>query len=64
MEALPMLTQGKGTTIFLPTEAAGAMGAIGALRRVMDAAGQNNAVSEAFKPTGALGLPPGSGAKG
>ena len=61
MEALPALTQGKGTTIFLPTEAAGAMGAIGALRKVMDAAGQNNAVTETFKPTGALGLPPGGG---
>ena len=61
MEALPALTQGKGTTIFLPTEAAGAMGAIGALRKVMDAAGQNNAVTETFKSTGALGLPPGGG---
>lgn len=59
MEALPSLAQGKGTTVFLPTEAAGAMGAIAALRKVMDAAGQNNAPSDAPRPTGALGLPSG-----
>ena len=51
-------------TIFLgvatPTEG-GAMGAIGALRKVMDAAGQTASASETFKPTGALGLPPGGG---
>lgn len=64
MEALPTLTQGKGTTIFLPTEAAGAMGAIGALRKVMDAAGQTNLPNDAPRPTGALGFPPGSGSKG
>ena len=64
MEALPALTQGKGTTIFLPTEAAGAMGAIGALRKVMDAAGQTNLPSDAPRPTGALGFPPGIGSKG
>lgn len=64
MEALPSLTQGKGTTVFLPTEAAGAMGAIGALRKVMDAAGQSNSTPDAPKPTGALGFPPSGGSKG
>ena len=64
MEALPALSQGKGTTVFLPTEAAGAMGAIAALRKVMDAAGQNNAPSDAPRPTGGLTLPSGSGNKG
>ena len=29
LEALPQITQGKGTTIFLPAEAAGVMGALG-----------------------------------
>jgi len=64
VDALPLLTQGKGTTIFLPSEAAGALGAMGALRKVMDAAGQSNAAFDAPRPTGALGFPPGSGAKG
>ena len=64
VDALPQLTQGKGTTIFLPTEAAGALGAMGALRKVMDAAGQGNTAFDAPRPTGALGLPPASGSKG
>jgi regulator of protease activity HflC (stomatin/prohibitin superfamily) len=35
LDALPLLTQGRGTTIFLPAEAAGMMGSIGALREVL-----------------------------
>jgi regulator of protease activity HflC (stomatin/prohibitin superfamily) len=35
LDALPQLTQGRGTTIFLPAEAAGMMGSIGALREVL-----------------------------
>ena len=35
LEALPTLTQGKGSTIFLPAEAAGVMGALGGLRELM-----------------------------
>ena len=35
IEALPTLTQGKGSTIFLPTEAAGLMGTLGGLRELM-----------------------------
>jgi regulator of protease activity HflC (stomatin/prohibitin superfamily) len=64
MEALPTLTQGKGSTVFLPTEAAGVMGAIAALRKAMDAAGQSNAPMDSSRVTGALGLPPVGGAKG
>ena len=64
VDALPQLTQGKGTTIFLPSEAAGALGAMGALRKVMDAAGQANASFDAPRPTGALGLPPTGPSKG
>lgn len=35
LEALPRLAEGKGSTIFLPTEASGVMGAIGALRELV-----------------------------
>lgn len=41
LEALPTLTQGKGTTIFLPAEAAGVMGALGGLKEVLKASGQD-----------------------
>jgi regulator of protease activity HflC (stomatin/prohibitin superfamily) len=36
-EALPQLTQGKGSTIFLPADAAGIMGAIGGIREMLRA---------------------------
>src|SRR5688572_26948974 len=35
LEALPSLAQGKGSTIFLPVEAAGVMGALGGLRELL-----------------------------
>jgi regulator of protease activity HflC (stomatin/prohibitin superfamily) len=35
LEALPKLTAGKGTTIFLPAEAAGFMSAVGGLRQML-----------------------------
>ena len=35
LEALPQVTQGAGTTIFLPAEAAGVMGAIGGMRELL-----------------------------
>jgi regulator of protease activity HflC (stomatin/prohibitin superfamily) len=34
-EALPKMTEGKGSTIFLPSEATGVMGAVGALRELL-----------------------------
>ena len=40
IEALPALAQGKGTTIFLPAEAAAMMGALGGLKEVLRATGQ------------------------
>jgi regulator of protease activity HflC (stomatin/prohibitin superfamily) len=43
LEALPQLTQGKGTTIFLPAEAAGVMGALGGLRELVNRAGATSA---------------------
>ena len=39
LEALPQLTQGKGSTIFLPTEASGVMGALGGMRALLERAG-------------------------
>jgi regulator of protease activity HflC (stomatin/prohibitin superfamily) len=35
LDALPQITQGKGTTIFLPTEATGVMGALGGLKEML-----------------------------
>ena len=35
LEALPALAQGKGSTVFLPAEASGVMGALGGLREVL-----------------------------
>ena len=37
LEALPAVTQGKGTTIFLPAEASGVMGALGGMRELLKA---------------------------
>ena len=39
LESLPALTAGKGSTVFLPVEAAGVMGALGSLREVLKASG-------------------------
>jgi regulator of protease activity HflC (stomatin/prohibitin superfamily) len=35
LEALPLLTQGKGSTVFLPVEASGVMGAIGGIKELL-----------------------------
>ena len=42
LEALPLLTQGKGSTIFLPAEASGVMGALGGLRELLNATSRHN----------------------
>lgn len=44
LEALPVLSQGKGTTIFLPTEATGVMGAIGGLKELLARTGTHGAL--------------------
>jgi regulator of protease activity HflC (stomatin/prohibitin superfamily) len=59
VDALPAIAQGKGTTVFLPVEAAGVMGAVGALKEVLKATGNPGEPGSA-KPSGALSLPPGS----
>ncbi len=57
IEALPALTQGKGTTIFLPTEAAGVMGALGGIRELLNKAGPDAQASGAPR----IAPPPTSG---
>ena len=42
LEALPQLTAGKGTTIFLPAEASGVMGALGGLRELLTSTGRRD----------------------
>jgi regulator of protease activity HflC (stomatin/prohibitin superfamily) len=39
LDALPLLTQGKGSTIFLPSEASGVMGALGGLKALLQSGG-------------------------
>ena len=53
LESLPALAQGKGTTIFLPVEAAGVMGALGGLREVLKAGGAASQASDAQRALGA-----------
>jgi regulator of protease activity HflC (stomatin/prohibitin superfamily) len=54
LESLPALAQGKGSTIFLPVEAAGVMGALGGLREVLKAsAGSGSGASETPRALGA-----------
>jgi regulator of protease activity HflC (stomatin/prohibitin superfamily) len=55
LESLPALTQGKGSTVFLPVEAAGVMGALGGLREMLKAGAGSGGASE---PPRALGTGP------
>jgi hypothetical protein len=55
LEALPSVAQGRGTTLFLPAETSGVLGAMGALRTVLGAAG-----AAAGGDAGAAGPPPGA----
>lgn len=57
LEALPALAQGKGTTVFLPSEATGVLGAIGGIKELLRAGGTKEAEQPA-RPTGALGSGP------
>jgi regulator of protease activity HflC (stomatin/prohibitin superfamily) len=71
LEALPALAQGKGSTIFLPSEAAGVMGALGGLRALLGAGGPVSGAPADGEPPrvpapriGAPGAPPQLGAGG
>lgn len=52
LETLPSLTQGKGSTVFLPVEAAGVMGALGGLREVLRAGEGTASGSESRRALG------------
>jgi regulator of protease activity HflC (stomatin/prohibitin superfamily) len=55
LEALPKITEGKGTTIFLPAEATGVMGAIGGLKEMLMKSGGSSSgggpVTPSFPPS-------------
>lgn len=57
LEALPALAQGKGTTVFLPSEATGVLGAIGGIKELLKTGG-SRAAEQAGTPSGALGTGP------
>jgi regulator of protease activity HflC (stomatin/prohibitin superfamily) len=56
LEALPQLAAGKGSTIFLPVEASGVMGALGGLRELMRAR-EGDDTSPGSQPPRTLGRP-------
>jgi len=58
LESLPLLAQSKGSTVFLPVEASGVMGALGGIKEILARASGGPDV-----PTGALPMPPGSAPK-
>jgi regulator of protease activity HflC (stomatin/prohibitin superfamily) len=55
-EALPLLAQGKGSTVFLPSDAAGLMGAIGGIRELLRTATPGE-VAGVRPPTGSAPRP-------
>ena len=57
LEALPTLAQGKNSTIFLPAEAAGVMGAIGGLRELVSRSSQPAEQTKASPPPPPLNPP-------
>jgi regulator of protease activity HflC (stomatin/prohibitin superfamily) len=61
LEALPKITEGAGTTIFLPAEATGVMGAIGGLRELLGKAPGGAALPPGGRPAP---RPPGTPASG
>jgi regulator of protease activity HflC (stomatin/prohibitin superfamily) len=50
LDALPLLAAGKGSTIFLPAEAAGVMGALGGLRELLNSTGASRSDDAAASP--------------
>jgi regulator of protease activity HflC (stomatin/prohibitin superfamily) len=56
LEALPLLTQGKGTTVFLPVEASGVMGAIGGIKELLARSAAGSAAADA--PDAPKQIPP------
>lgn len=58
MEALPALAQGKGSTIFLPAEATGVLGALGGMRELLRSGGATGAAPAGERPASAAYRPP------
>src|SRR5688572_30219817 len=59
LEALPRLAEGRGSTIFLPSEATGVMGALGGLREMLRSGGNAPAPSgESSRGTGGSNVNP------
>ena len=64
LEALPQIAQGKGTTVFLPSEASGVMGALGGLRAMLQApTGGADGSAASVRSAASRTLPSGEGAK-
>jgi regulator of protease activity HflC (stomatin/prohibitin superfamily) len=63
LEALPRLAEGKGSTIFLPTEASGVMGAIGALRELVSKGMPGQTAAYTPPPRAQLSRPGAAGEK-
>jgi regulator of protease activity HflC (stomatin/prohibitin superfamily) len=61
LEALPRLAEGRGSTIFLPTEATGVMGAIGGLRELLARGAGAPASDEPARGGSSVNPPPGAG---
>lgn len=53
LESLPAIAQGKGSTIFLPVEAAGVMGALGGLREVLKGSAGSETGADTSRALGA-----------
>src|SRR5206468_3294740 len=50
LEALPKLAEGKGSTIFLPSEATGVLGAVGGLRELLRSTAAPRDTGDTAKP--------------
>jgi regulator of protease activity HflC (stomatin/prohibitin superfamily) len=57
LEALPQITAGAGTTIFLPTEATGVMGALGGIRELLASQGRGTGAAPATPRPGGFQPP-------
>src|SRR3712207_5389986 len=62
LEALPRLAEGRGSTIFLPTEATGVMGALGGLRELIAPCGRALSGGDESPRGGGLAVNPPPGA--
>ena len=57
IDALPQIAQGKGTTIFLPSEATGVLGAIGGIKELLRASGGIGGDRSLPRPGSIIDLP-------